>query len=91
MYVTSGSRLLTSVEDAIRLLEEHGDAAKLLAGGHSVIPMMKLRLATPAVLIDIAEIPNLDEIRALESSLDSSPRSGEGPERPAAQSLPWAE
>ena len=53
----------TSVEDAIRLLEQHGDEAKLLAGGHSLIPMMKLRLAAPAVLIDIAGIPQLDGIR----------------------------
>ncbi|MDB5071771.1 MAG: molybdopterin dehydrogenase FAD-binding protein [Candidatus Eremiobacteraeota bacterium] len=53
----------TSVEDAIRLLEQHGDDAKLLAGGHSLIPMMKLRLAAPAVLIDIAGIPQLDGIR----------------------------
>jgi carbon-monoxide dehydrogenase medium subunit len=53
----------TSVEDAIRLLEEHGDDAKLLAGGHSLIPMMKLRLAAPAVLIDLAGIPQLDGIR----------------------------
>ena len=52
----------TSVDDAVRLLGEHGDDAKLLAGGHSLIPMMKLRLATPAVLIDIAGIPNLDQI-----------------------------
>ena len=49
----------SSVEDAIRLLGEHGEDAKLLAGGHSLIPMMKLRLAAPAVLIDIAEIPQL--------------------------------
>ncbi|MEA2720145.1 MAG: aerobic carbon-monoxide dehydrogenase medium subunit [Candidatus Eremiobacteraeota bacterium] len=53
----------TSVEDAIRLLEEHGEDAKLLAGGHSLIPMMKLRLAAPSVLIDIAGIPQLDGIR----------------------------
>jgi aerobic carbon-monoxide dehydrogenase medium subunit len=52
----------SSVEDAIRLLAEHGDDAKLLAGGHSLIPMMKLRLATPAVLIDIGDVPNLDRI-----------------------------
>ncbi|HEX3468942.1 MAG TPA: xanthine dehydrogenase family protein subunit M [Candidatus Elarobacter sp.] len=52
----------SSVDDALRLLGEHGDDAKLLAGGHSLIPMMKLRLATPAVLIDIAGIPNLDQI-----------------------------
>ena len=54
----------TSVDDAIRLLGEHGDDAKLLAGGHSLIPMMKLRLAAPAVLIDIAGIPQLDTIDA---------------------------
>jgi carbon-monoxide dehydrogenase medium subunit len=38
---------------AISLLSEHGDDAKLLAGGHSLLPMMKLRLATPGLLIDI--------------------------------------
>jgi aerobic carbon-monoxide dehydrogenase medium subunit len=53
-----------SVEDALRLLAEHGDDAKLLAGGHSLIPMMKLRLAAPAVLIDIAGISQLDGIAA---------------------------
>ena len=52
----------TSVDDAIRLLGEHGEEAKLLAGGHSLIPMMKLRLATPPVLIDIGGIPQLDGI-----------------------------
>ena len=54
----------SSVDDALRLLAEHGDDAKLLAGGHSLIPMMKLRLAAPAVLIDIAGIPQLDGIAA---------------------------
>jgi carbon-monoxide dehydrogenase medium subunit len=49
----------SSVDEAIRLLEQHGDEAKLLAGGHSLIPMMKLRLAAPSVLIDIADIPAL--------------------------------
>lgn len=52
----------TSVENAIELLGTHGGEAKLLAGGHSLIPMMKLRLAAPSVLIDIAGIPNLDQI-----------------------------
>ena len=47
------------VADAIRLLEEHGDESKLLAGGHSLIPMMKLRLAAPSTIIDIGSIPNL--------------------------------
>jgi aerobic carbon-monoxide dehydrogenase medium subunit len=42
-----------SVEHAIALLAEHGDDAKVLAGGHSLLPMMKLRLAAPEVLIDI--------------------------------------
>jgi carbon-monoxide dehydrogenase medium subunit len=53
-----------SIEDAIRLLGEHGDGAKLLAGGHSLIPMMKLRLASPSVLIDLAGIAGLDRIDA---------------------------
>jgi carbon-monoxide dehydrogenase medium subunit len=47
------------VPDALRLLEEHGDDAKLLAGGHSLIPMMKLRLAAPGTIIDIGSIPGL--------------------------------
>ncbi|GAC1539159.1 MAG: xanthine dehydrogenase family protein subunit M [Candidatus Velthaea sp.] len=51
-----------SVEEAIGLLEKHGDDAKLLAGGHSLIPMMKLRLAAPATLIDIAGIPHMNTI-----------------------------
>jgi carbon-monoxide dehydrogenase medium subunit len=54
----------TTVAQAIGWLEEHGDDAKLLAGGHSLIPMMKLRLAAPAVLIDIADIPDLNGIDA---------------------------
>jgi aerobic carbon-monoxide dehydrogenase medium subunit len=53
----------SSVDGALSALAEHGDEAKLLAGGHSLLPMMKLRLATPAVLIDIARIPELAYIR----------------------------
>ena len=49
----------TSVDEAVRLLAEHGDEAKILAGGHSLIPMMKLRLARPAYLIDIGKVPGL--------------------------------
>jgi aerobic carbon-monoxide dehydrogenase medium subunit len=52
----------SSVDEAIGLLEQHGDEAKLLAGGHSLIPMMKLRLAAPTVLIDIADIPQLSGV-----------------------------
>ena len=48
-----------SARHAIVLLAEHGDDAKLLAGGHSLLPMMKLRLAAPELLIDIARVPQL--------------------------------
>jgi aerobic carbon-monoxide dehydrogenase medium subunit len=53
-----------SAAHALALLAEHGDDAKLLAGGHSLLPMMKLRLAMPAVLIDIARVGELAGIRA---------------------------
>jgi aerobic carbon-monoxide dehydrogenase medium subunit len=53
-----------SVSQALALLAGYGEDAKLLAGGHSLLPMMKLRLATPAVLIDIARIDELAGIRA---------------------------
>jgi len=49
----------SSVDEAIGLLGEHGDEAKLLAGGHSLLPLMKLRLAAPAVLVDIGGIDDL--------------------------------
>ncbi|MBV8152025.1 MAG: xanthine dehydrogenase family protein subunit M [Candidatus Eremiobacteraeota bacterium] len=52
------------LEDVFALLAEHGDEAKILAGGHSLIPMMKLRLATPGMLIDITRISGLSEISA---------------------------
>ena len=53
----------TSAGHALDLLAEHGDEAKLLAGGHSLLPMMKVRLAQPAVLIDIARVAELSGIR----------------------------
>jgi carbon-monoxide dehydrogenase medium subunit len=53
----------TSVEEAIGALVEHGDDAKILAGGHSLLPLMKLRLAMPAVLVDISRIPGLSYVR----------------------------
>jgi carbon-monoxide dehydrogenase medium subunit len=49
----------SSVDEAVGLLAEHGDEAKLLAGGHSLLPLMKLRLAQPAVLVDIGGIGDL--------------------------------
>jgi aerobic carbon-monoxide dehydrogenase medium subunit len=57
-YVRAGS-----AEEAVSLLTQHGDDAKLLAGVHSLIPLMKLRLATPAVLIDVARLGDLSYIR----------------------------
>ena len=52
-----------SLEEAFALLEQHGDEAKILAGGHSLIPMMKLRFASPEFLIDINNIPGLSYIK----------------------------
>jgi carbon-monoxide dehydrogenase medium subunit len=53
----------SSVEEAVRLAGEHGEDAKFLAGGHSLLPLMKLRLAQPAVLVDIGRISELSYIR----------------------------
>ena len=53
----------TSVENAISLLEEHGDEARLLAGGHSLIPMMRIRVARPEMLIDLQSVDGLRGIR----------------------------
>ncbi len=52
-----------TVEEAVDLLRTYGDEAKLLAGGHSLIPLMKLRLASPRYVIDIGHIPGLSYIR----------------------------
>jgi carbon-monoxide dehydrogenase medium subunit len=49
----------TTLQEALTLLSTYKDEAKLLAGGHSLLPMMKLRLAAPAYLIDLGRIPNL--------------------------------
>jgi aerobic carbon-monoxide dehydrogenase medium subunit len=49
----------TTVAEALSLLEQHGDEAKVIAGGHSLLPAMKLRLAAPSVLIDINKIAEL--------------------------------
>jgi aerobic carbon-monoxide dehydrogenase medium subunit len=57
-YVRAGS-----VGEALSMLAEYGDDAKILAGGHSLIPLMKLRLASPSVLVDVAKIRELSYIR----------------------------
>lgn len=51
-----------SAEAAIAALAEHGDESKLIAGGHSLIPLMRFRLATPSVLVDIGRISDLSYI-----------------------------
>jgi carbon-monoxide dehydrogenase medium subunit len=53
----------SSVDEAIDRLATHGDDAKLLAGGHSLLPLMRLRLAMPGVLVDIGEVRDLSYIR----------------------------
>ena len=52
-----------SLEEAVRMLHENGEDAKLLAGGHSLLPLMKLRLAAPTVLVDLRRIPGLHGIQ----------------------------
>jgi carbon-monoxide dehydrogenase medium subunit len=53
----------TSLDDALARMAAAGGGAKLLAGGHSLVPLMKLRLSEPGTLIDIARIPELSGIR----------------------------
>jgi len=52
-----------TLDEAIRVLVENGDEAKLLAGGHSLLPLMKLRLAAPALLVDLRKVPGLHGIQ----------------------------
>jgi carbon-monoxide dehydrogenase medium subunit len=51
-----------TLDEAIRLLSEGGEEAKLLAGGHSLLPLMKLRLATPSLLVDLRKVPGLEGV-----------------------------
>lgn len=73
-----------SLPEAVTLLAQHGEAAKILAGGHSLIPLLRFRLASPALLIDINRIAELEYIQETdgvlhigaltrEAELDSSP------------------
>jgi carbon-monoxide dehydrogenase medium subunit len=52
-----------TLDEALRLVERHGDEAKLLAGGHSLLPLMKLRLAAPRYVIDIGHLRGMSYIR----------------------------
>lgn len=62
-----------TVAEALDLLAAHGDSAKLLAGGHSLVPIMKLRLAEPEVLIDLARVGGLSGIDEANGSLVIGP------------------
>jgi carbon-monoxide dehydrogenase medium subunit len=64
-YVAAGS-----VADATAFLAAHPDDAKVVAGGHSLIPLMKLRLAAPKYLVDISRIPGLRGIREVNGALE---------------------
>ncbi|MFP5322260.1 MAG: FAD binding domain-containing protein [Acidimicrobiia bacterium] len=57
----------TSVDDVVSALAEHGDDAKVLAGGHSLLPLMKLRFAVPSVVVDIGRV---DELRGVTDAGD---------------------
>ncbi|MFP3913377.1 MAG: FAD binding domain-containing protein [Actinomycetota bacterium] len=59
----------TTVEEATSLLAEAGDEARVLAGGQSLLPMMKLRLAMPAHLVDINRIPGLDGVESINGGI----------------------
>jgi aerobic carbon-monoxide dehydrogenase medium subunit len=65
-----------SLEEALRLKAEHGDEAKFLAGGQSLVPAMNFRLAAPAMLIDLNGIAELDFIRAAPDSVGPELRLG---------------
>ena len=58
-----------SAEQAVALLAEHGDEAKILAGGHSLIPLMRFRLATPSVLVDVGGVSDLSYINAVNGEI----------------------
>ena len=62
-----------SLPEALELLREHGDEARLMAGGQSLLPMLKLRLIRPAVIIDIGR---LDELKAIEETAGAAPVPG---------------
>jgi len=59
-----------SAEEAVAVLAEHGDAASVLAGGQSLMAMLNLRIAEPAVLIDIARLKELDYIRVADGKVE---------------------
>ena len=59
-----------TLEEALALLAEHGEEAKVLAGGQSLVPMLNLRALHPAILIDINRLPGLDYVRVKDGALE---------------------
>lgn len=59
----------TTLEEALATLAEHGDEAKVLAGGQSLIPLLKLRVAAPSVVVDLNRVPGLDALEETEEGL----------------------
>jgi aerobic carbon-monoxide dehydrogenase medium subunit len=59
----------TALEEALAALDRYGDEAKVLAGGQSLIPLMKLRFAAPRMLVDINRLPGLDHLAEEEGEL----------------------
>ena len=64
----------SSVQEAVGLLAQLGDDARAIAGGHSLIPMMKLRLATPAHLVDLGGVSPTSRASATTAATSSSAR-----------------
>jgi carbon-monoxide dehydrogenase medium subunit len=67
-----------SLDEALAALRDGGEDAKLLAGGHSLIPLMKLRLAAPAVLVDLRRVPGLTGVQREDRSADGGAAPGDG-------------
>jgi aerobic carbon-monoxide dehydrogenase medium subunit len=59
----------SSLDETLALLSEHGDGAKIIAGGQSLIPVLKIRFAQPGILVDLNRVPGLDGIRDTEEGL----------------------
>jgi carbon-monoxide dehydrogenase medium subunit len=57
------------VEEAVSLLSQHGDDAKIIAGGHSLLPLMKLRFAAPSILVDLKNVPGLSGVEQANGGL----------------------
>ena len=75
-----------SLDEALAALRDGGEDAKLLAGGHSLLPLMKLRLAAPTLLVDLRKVPGLDGIQRTTAVRDRRddppPRGGQRRPRP---------